>query len=63
METSYTTQNIILGSEQTQWAQEAADILDIGVMEMLSQLLKSNLEALGENTINAKLPENDRKMV
>ena len=48
METSYTTQNILLSSEQTQWAQEAADILDIEVMEMLSQLLKSNLDCLKE---------------
>jgi len=48
VETSYTTQNIILSSEQTQWAQQAADILDIEVMEMLSQLLKSNLDCLKE---------------
>lgn len=63
METNHSHQNIILSSEQTQWARQAAEILDIEVMEMLSQLLKSNLEALGENTINAKLPENNRKMV
>ena len=48
METSYTTQNIILSSEQTQWAQQAAEILDIEVTQMLSQLLKSNLESLKE---------------
>lgn len=63
METNHSHQNILLSSEQTRWAAQAADILDIEVMEMLSHLLKSNLEALGENTIHSKLPENDYKMV
>jgi len=48
VETNHSHQNILLNSEQTRWAVQAADILDIEVMEMLSQLLKSNLDCLKE---------------
>jgi len=48
VETNHSHQNILLSSEQTRWAVQAADILDIEVMEMLSQLLKSNLDCLKE---------------
>ena len=50
METNHSHQNILLSSEQTRWAVQAADILEVEVTEMLSQLLKSNLEALKENS-------------